>query len=351
MARKPRVEYAGAVYHVMSRGNRQQTIFRTDDDCEMFLITLGEACKRTGWKIHAYVLMGNHYHLLLETPEPNLVTGMQWLQSTYSKRFNARHHEWGHLFQGRYKAIPVEWGGGYFSTVATYIHLNPVRMKGYDFEGEKLRDYRWSSYRVYIGKSLRMEWLCVSRVLDSLNMQDTPAGRQKYARYMGKRVEEIRQSDKPWRADESWQKIRRGWFFGSPGFREARLENVESVLKKGKRTSFAGEEIKAHDATCAEGWIAKGMLNLGLSEADLKAMKMNSPKKYALAWLARRNTCASPSWIKERLGMGTATCFAHYLKKMESLKYNGAGKYHMYKEAMSKIFQIFRMHCLLCKKN
>ena len=134
MARKPRLEYAGAVYHVMNRGNRRQAIFRADGDRKCFLEALGEVCERTGWKVHAYVLMGNHYHLLLETPEPNLTAGMQWLQGTYTKRFNAAHREWGHLFQGRYKAIPVEPGGDYFLAVATYIHLNPMRMKGYDFE-------------------------------------------------------------------------------------------------------------------------------------------------------------------------------------------------------------------------
>ena len=146
MPRKPRVEYAGAVYHVMSRGSHQQKVFRGDEDCGVFLETVGEVCERTGWRVHAYALMGDHYHLLLETPEPNLVVGMQWVQSTYTKRFNAAHREWGHLFQGRYKAVPVEAGGGYFSTIATYIHLNPVRMKGYDFEKERLEDYSWSSY-------------------------------------------------------------------------------------------------------------------------------------------------------------------------------------------------------------
>jgi REP element-mobilizing transposase RayT len=109
----------------MSRGDRGEAIFRCAPDREMFLAAVEEACERTGWRVHAYVLMDNHYHLLLETPEPNLVVGMQWLQSTYTKRFNARHRLWGHVFQGRYKAIPVEPEGEYFSTVADYIHLNP----------------------------------------------------------------------------------------------------------------------------------------------------------------------------------------------------------------------------------
>ena len=320
MARKPRVEYAGAVYHVMSRGNHSQKVFRTDNDCGMFLATVGEVCKRTGWKVHAFVLMGNHYHLLLETVEANLVAGMQWLQSTYTKRFNALHREWGHLFQGRYKAIPVEPGGDYFSAVATYIHLNPVRMKGYDFVKESLRDYRWSSFPAYVERASGFEWLCTSRVLENLGMADTLAGRRKYEEYMGGRVEEVRQSDKPWKADEGWQKIRRGWFFGGDGFRREILGCVESTIKRGKRESYIGEEVRAHDTDCAEVWIAKGMERLKLSETDLDGMKMNSPEKYALAWLARQHTCASPAWIKERLRMGTATGFASFLSKFEKSK-------------------------------
>lgn len=320
MARKPRVEYAGAVYHVMSRGNHLQKVFRTDEDCEMFLSTLGEACERTGWKVHVYALMGNHYHLLLETVEANLVVGMQWLQSTYTKRFNAAHREWGHLFQGRYKAIPVEPGGDYFSTLATYIHLNPVRMKGYDFETGKLHEYRWSSYPAYIGGMSRPPWLCAKRVLDSLGLADRAAGRRKYAAYMSGRVEEIRHSDQPWKADETWQKIRRGWHFGGEGFRQEMLSRVEQVLKKSKRTSFVGEEVQEHDETSAEAWIAKGMKKLGLRDEDLIDLKMNSPEKYALAWLARRNTCVRTGWIKARLHMGTATCFAGFLKRLETAK-------------------------------
>ena len=101
MARKARVEFPGAVYHVLDRGDRREAIFRDDADRELFLATLGQACGRTGWRVHAWVLMGNHYHLLLETPEANLVAGMRWLQMTYTVRFNRRHRLCGHLFQGR----------------------------------------------------------------------------------------------------------------------------------------------------------------------------------------------------------------------------------------------------------
>ena len=113
MARNVRIEYAGAYYHVMARGNRREAIFLDDDDRRFFLQVLAEACGQTGWRVHAWVLMGNHYHLFLETPEANLVVGMKWLQITVARRFNIRHGKWGHLFGDRYKAILVEGGQAY----------------------------------------------------------------------------------------------------------------------------------------------------------------------------------------------------------------------------------------------
>src|SRR6266481_2567508 len=98
VARGIRIEYAGAFYHVMARGNRRGRIFHDDVDRRFFLQTLGEACERTGWRVHAWVLMRNHYHLMLETPEANLIEGMKWLQNTYTRRFNSRHRLWGRLF-------------------------------------------------------------------------------------------------------------------------------------------------------------------------------------------------------------------------------------------------------------
>ncbi len=108
MPRKVRIEYPGATYHVMCRGNRREAIYADDDDRRMHLATLAETVSKTGWRIHAYVLMGNHYHLVIETPEPNLVRGMTWFQTTYTARYNARHRSTGHLFAGRYKAILVD---------------------------------------------------------------------------------------------------------------------------------------------------------------------------------------------------------------------------------------------------
>src|SRR6266852_5938423 len=104
MPRKLRVQYPGAIYHLMNRGDRRQNIFADDQDRHRFLKTLGEACEKTGWQVHAYCLMSNHFHLVLETPQPNLALGMKWLLGTYTQRFNRRDRHWGHPFGVRYNA-------------------------------------------------------------------------------------------------------------------------------------------------------------------------------------------------------------------------------------------------------
>ena len=318
MARKPRLEYEGAIYHVMNRGNRQQAIFRTEGDRECFLAAWGEVCERTGWKVHAYGLMENHYHLLLETPEPNLTAGMQWLQGTYTKRFNAVHREWGHLFQGRFKAIPIESKGGYFLAVATYIHLNPMRVKGYDFEKTCPEACAWSSYPGYVQKRERETWLCADRVFAALGLKDTPAGRSRFAAYMMKRVIEVRHAGKPWEADEQWNKSRRGGDVGGDECRDRMLEGISGVLSEAGGTPFGGAAVRQHNEEQAERMIVRGLGLLGLKEVDLERLAKNSSEKYALAWPLRRHTGVQVSWIKQRLKMGKATSFSSWLRKLES---------------------------------
>ena len=163
MARSIRIEIAGGLYRAMARGNRRMDIFLDDADRLYFLKTLGEACSKTGWRVHAWVFMSNHYHLMLETPEPNLVVGMKWLQNAYTRRFNVKHQLWGHLFGDRYKAIIVEGGGGYYyQTLMDYLHLNPVRAGIIDVgAGRSVMDYPWSSIaRGYaISQDQRADWL------------------------------------------------------------------------------------------------------------------------------------------------------------------------------------------------
>lgn len=160
------MEFEGAIYHVVNRGDRREDIFVGDADRDLFLELLGQACAKTGWKIHAYVLMSNHYHLMLETPQANLVAGMKWLQNTYTIRFNRRHRLSGHLFQGRYKAVLVDPDErSYFLLLADYIHLNAARAKLLKSE-ESILKYPWSSLTHYVASRRRRPvWMEVDAVL------------------------------------------------------------------------------------------------------------------------------------------------------------------------------------------
>lgn len=160
MARPLRIEYAGAFYHITARGNEQKDIFREDIDREHFLGYLETAVRRYKAVIHVYCLMGNHYHLLLSTPEGNLSRIMRHINGGYTTYFNKRHNRFGHLFQGRYKAILVD-ADPYAGELSRYIHLNPVRA-GMVRQAEQ---YKWSSYAVYTGKTKTPPWLTVDWLL------------------------------------------------------------------------------------------------------------------------------------------------------------------------------------------
>jgi putative transposase len=194
MPRKLRVEYPGAMYHIMSRGDQRDDIFLDDVDRHDFIKTLAEVCQRTGWQVHAYCLMRNHYHVVAETPDANLVSGMAWLQSTYTIRFNNRHQLTGHVLSGRYKAQVVEGSGnGYLRTACDYVHLNPIRARLLAPE-DRLLAYPWSSFSLYLAaREHRPQWLRVDRLLGEHGIQqDTPAGRQQFERQMERRrLEEV----------------------------------------------------------------------------------------------------------------------------------------------------------------
>jgi REP element-mobilizing transposase RayT len=161
MARPLRIEYPGACYHITSRGNAKQAIFRDDADRDILLHILGAAVRRFGWELHAYCLMGNHYHLLVQTPEPNLSRGMKQVNGVYTQRFNRRHQRVGHLFQGRFGAILVE-REVYLLELVRYVALNPVRA-GMVTAPEQ---WRWSSHRAHAALAAAPEWLQIEPILE-----------------------------------------------------------------------------------------------------------------------------------------------------------------------------------------
>lgn len=159
LSRPLRIEYPGAVYHVTARGNAREAIFKDDTDRKNFLVVLGKIVERYHWLCHAYCLMGNHYHLLIETPDGNLSQGMRQLNGVYTQTFNRRHRRVGHVLQGRFKAILID-KDSYLLELGRYIVLNPVRAK----RVKHPKHYAWSSYRATAGLSnppalLTREWL------------------------------------------------------------------------------------------------------------------------------------------------------------------------------------------------
>jgi putative transposase len=172
MARPLRLEFPGAVYHIMSRGDRRRDIFADEVDRQKFLDTLGKEVAQQRWRLYAYCLMGNHYHLLVETPEANLVAGMRRLNGVYTQGFNRRHDLVGHVLQGRYKSVIVD-RNAYLLELARYIVLNPVRAGLVDH----VHDWPWSSYRATAGYALAPYWLSVDAIIGQFGDQAMAAQR------------------------------------------------------------------------------------------------------------------------------------------------------------------------------
>ena len=305
MARKLRVEYPGAIYHVLNRGDRGEPIFRTGRDREMFLGTLAETCRKTGWQVHAFCLMPNHFHLVVETPGANLVSGMKWFLGAYTSRFNRRHRLLGHLFSGRYKALFVEGSGtGYLKTVCDYVHLNPARARLLARE-DKLSRYGWSSYPAYLRPARqRPGWLRTDRLLGEHGLSgDTPAARREFAA----RMEARRLAD----LAQEWKAVRRGWCLGGREFRQGLLEEM------GGRTgpNHGGEERRESDEAWAERLVAEELQGRRWTAAELARRRKGDAQKLKIARRLRQETTMTLAWIAKKLNMGAAGSLANLLRQ------------------------------------
>ena len=303
MARKLRVEYPGAMYHVMNRGDRREAIFRDDEDRERFVQTLGEACLKTGWKVHAYCLMPNHFHLVIETPRANLVAGMKWFLGVYTSRFNRRHKLFGHLFSGRYKSLIVDGSGnGYLKTVCDYVHLNPVRAKLLNDE-QPLSAYRWSSYAHYLeSPSRRPGWMSVGRLFGEWAVgADSAAGRRGFAAQM-----EARRAGE---REQEYKAVRRGWCLGDKLFRKELLAQISE--RRGEW--HYGEELNESTEATAEELIRVELKRKGWTERDLTHRRKGDGFKVRLAKQLRARTTLTVKWIAQRLGMGSRGHLTHLL--------------------------------------
>jgi putative transposase len=219
MSRPLRVLIPDGWYHVMARGNERKTVFRDDRDCKHFLELLGQLPERFELNVAAYALMGNHYHLIVQTPRANLSAAIQWLNAGYCIWFNARHQRTGHVLQGRFKAVVVDGNGSWLWMLAEYVHLNPIRITSIGLGKSKraaeraglspapsreevlrrltaLRAHQWTSYAAYAGHVKAPAWLSMKPVLDR-----TPGSeRNLHRRYRARMEETLRQGMKenPW---------------------------------------------------------------------------------------------------------------------------------------------------------
>jgi len=329
MARSIRIEVAGGFYHLMARGNRQNRIYLDDHDRRFFLKTLAEACQKTGWRVHAWVLMSNHYHLLVQTPEPNLVEGMKWLQNTYTRRFNVRHRQWGRLFGDRYKSILVEGAGYYYESVMDYIHLNPARAKLVDAQdGKGVMGYLWSSvvggYALPPGK--RAPWLAGVDGLAAFGFKDTVAGRRAFVDRLNRRMvaEEMERAGIPEISEEIDKRcshLRRGWYWGSQAFAQRMLEVGEKILRRQRHWSYRQSmESMAHGELEADRIWKQGLSLCGLKEDAMGDLPGSDERKVAIALKLRQKTTVRMEWISDILKMKSAANVRQQIWRVKSGK-------------------------------
>ena len=301
MPRALRHQYAGAVYHVMARGEGGKAIFQEDADGKAFLHRLGQVCTSHGWRVHAWVLMRNHFHLLLETPEPNLVTGMKYLLGTFSQGWNARRSRRGHVFQGRYKSAPVSAATRspyYFRVVADYIHLNPARAGLTGGRHGKLDSYKWSSLRDY-ARGRGPDWLVMERLLKAFELSNDGRGRRAYVAWL-----ENRAANDGGKVDDAAMKaLKRGWYLGEPTFAD-KLRAMVQPERLGKRGRDPVE--RSHDEAQA-GRLAEAALaavGLPLDRERLAELRKGDGNKVLVAVLLRERTSIGNDWLARRLEMG-----------------------------------------------
>ncbi len=295
MARKLRLEFEGAVYHVINRGNYRTALFRDDGAKLAFLDCVGEACEKAGWEVHAWCVMSNHFHLALATPRGNLVAGMQWLQSTFALRFNRYRRECGHLFQGRYKSLLVDPTDA-LGPLCHYIHLNPVRAGITTVE--RLGDWPWSSFHWLMRPKDRAKWYRPQASLEHAGgLADTPAGRRKYAEYLAWLSE-----DAPEQKRQRFDRMSKGWVLGT---KEFKAELVEE--HRGAVAALEQGEPDLAEARVArlETRLDELLAALGKSRGDLAREPKSAPWKVALAAEMKASTTATNRWLAEALAMGS----------------------------------------------
>jgi REP element-mobilizing transposase RayT len=285
------MEYEGALYHVINRGNYRADLFSTEGARMAFLTALDEAATKQGWRVHAWALMSNHYHLALETPRPNLVDGMQWLQGTFATRFNRLRQENGHLFQGRYKSLLVE-DGERLGMLCHYIHLNPVRAQV--CRAEHLGQWPWTSLRWMLQPKLRPSWYDpTDALLHAGDLADTKAGWRNYLAYLGWLHE-----DEAARKAACFDRMSKGWVIGSRQFKRDLLDDHRDLALRRSEPARELGEVQW------EEMLLSLLRRLRRTREDLAAGPKSAAWKVALAAALKQRTTVTNRWLSEHLHLG-----------------------------------------------
>ncbi len=321
MARALRVEYPGARYHIMCRGNQSRDIFQRQKDADLFVRCLGEMCTRNQTVVHAWCLMNNHYHLLLETPNGNLADAMKWFQGTFTQRYNARHKLWGHLFQGRYKSKVVDDSDpSYFRMVSDYIHLNPADA-GLVRTG-KLSEYPWSSYPLYLQPpSKRPEWLSTLMVLNACGIpNDALKSRRAYQAYMDMRHQSLLMKTQDIADQATWKHMERGWMHGGAEFRKRMTECLATQGKAHLKSLVDVEQKRDLNEAAATAAFQECLKHFGLEADDLEKLPKSDPRKMLIAGLLRYHYPVRVEWVSQRLVMGHFTTVSRAMRFYDEAK-------------------------------
>ncbi len=292
MPRQPRIEYEDAMYHVLNRGNYRNAIFSVETSAELFEEVLFNTCGRFGWLLHAYVILSNHYHLVIKTPTANLVAGMQWLQSTFANRFNRLVSERGHVFQGRYKALLIE-NGGYLLQAVNYVHLNPVRAG--IVELDQLRHYEQSSFPKFFRKKRaaclwNTDWLSLAG-----DLSPTVAGMRCYHKYLA-----LCHENDPIKRKRMHLDLCRGWYIGTREGRKAILMDVS----QGNIGADESLGLKRFGKEAGEVLLSIGLSCLGKTEQDIGSDRKGIRWKIVLGSWIKSQCGVNNQWLSDHLNMG-----------------------------------------------
>ncbi len=304
MARRLRLEYADGLYHVINRGNYRRDVFESAGAVGSFEEALAEAVLRHGWALQAYVVMSNHYHLIVKTPEPNLSQGMHWLQSTVATRFNRYRSERGHMFQGRFQALPIE-DHRVMGHVIDYVHLNPVRAKIVT-PGE-VGLYPWSSLNRFLQRG-RFPGLDPKGALEGRGWRDNEAGWTGYVQYLVELAGNLEEQ-----ARLGYDGFSSGWAIGSNDWRRALAKEWASTeIVSGLAASEAAALREVRWRTSLDDVLRR----YGRTQEEAKASRKTLEWKLRVALAVREESGAAVSWLARELNLGTDASVRSLLSKL-----------------------------------